>query len=120
MIEKAEKQKGFPSLNGLESAYSQVKLHFDPNLEKKLVGIARVSTGQNEFSGDFTTNSGSFLPPFSFHEEEECNEGLNQVKQSMGNDALNLSNISFNEPASPINQTAQTIIAKTDNEEIKE
>ncbi len=37
-------------------------------------------TTQNEFSGDYTTISGSFLPPYSFQEEEEGNEGLAEVK----------------------------------------
>lgn len=106
LIEKAEKEKGFPGLNKLESAYSQVKFYFDPNLEKKLGAIAKVYTerpggglSHPEFSGDFTTVSGSFLPPF---EEEGDNEGVTHMNKGLGG-ALNLSNISFNEPNSPIN-----------------
>lgn len=36
ILDKAEKQKNFPSLNGLETSYSQVKVHFDPNFEKNI------------------------------------------------------------------------------------
>lgn len=122
LLEKLEKEKGYPALNGMEQAYSQVKVHFDPALEKKLQGIARVvcCNNPNEVSGDLTTNSGSFLPPFSFNEEEEVNnEGLSHVKQTIANDALNLSNISFNEAPSPINQTTANIATKADQEETK-
>jgi hypothetical protein len=38
------------------------------------------------------------------------------VKQAIGNDGLNLSNISFNESPSPINQTT----ANLNQEEVKE
>lgn len=60
-------------------------------------------------SEDFTTNSGSFLPPFSYNDEEDFNDGIKHVKQALANDALNLSNISFNEPASPINNQQSMI-----------
>ena len=106
LIERAEKEKGFPSLNALESSYNQVKFYFETNLEKKLGAIARVYTdkpgGQTELSGDFTTVSGSFLPTF---EEEFNNEGVTHMNKGLGDGALNISNISFNEPNSPINQT---------------
>ena len=44
LIERAEKETGFPSLNALESSYNQVKFYFETNLEKKLGAIARVYT----------------------------------------------------------------------------
>lgn len=109
MIEKFEKQKGYPSLNGLEASYNQVKVHFEPNLDKKLAGIAKVFSSNGEFSGDFTTNSGSFLPPFSFNEEDE------RAKQET--DVLNLSNISFTDPSSPINQTTSNLLDKEESKE---
>jgi hypothetical protein len=109
LIEKFEKQKGYPSLNGMEASYNQVKVHFEPNLEKKLANIAKVFTSNGELSGDYTTNSGSFLPPFSFNEEDE------RVKQET--DALNLSNISFTEPSSPINQTSNNLLEKEETKE---
>jgi hypothetical protein len=53
---------------------------FENTIEKRLAGIAKVvGYGQTEFSGDFTTASQSFLPPFSFNEEEELNEGVKHV-----------------------------------------
>ena len=81
-----------------------MKFYFDPNLDKKLATIAKVYTerpgmpSMQEFSGDFTTVSGSFLPPF---EEEDV--GVNQMNKGLGDGALNISSISFNEPNSPIN-----------------
>jgi len=76
LLDKSEKQRGYPSLSGMETQYSQVKLVFEPNFEKRLQGIAKVlGPGQTaEYSGDYTTNSQSFLPPFSFNEKED-NEG---------------------------------------------
>ena len=109
-----------------------MRLYFEPDLEKKLGAIAKViGVGQSEYSGDYTTASGSFLPPFSFNEEEELHDGSNPaavIKHSSGNqqnlltqnngadEPLNLSNISFNETGSPINQTMNS----DKNEESKE
>jgi hypothetical protein len=44
LFEKVEKQKGFPSLNGLESQYKQVRLWYESptNFEKKIGMIAKV------------------------------------------------------------------------------
>eukprot|EP00347_Sterkiella_histriomuscorum_P020077 403339189 len=126
LLEKTEREKGFPSLNGLDQSYGTVKVSFDPTVDKKLQNIAKVycSNGQqqHDISEDFTTHSGSFLPPFSQYEEEDLNDGIQHVKLGLANDALNLSNISFNEPASPIN-TQQTINRPpplNDFEEVKE
>jgi hypothetical protein len=44
LIERAEKEKGFLSLNSLETFYNQVKFWSDPNLDKKLASIAKVYT----------------------------------------------------------------------------
>ncbi|CDW91449.1 achain crystal structure of engineered northeast structural genomics consortium target [Stylonychia lemnae] len=77
ILDKVEKQRGFPSLNGMENSYGTVKVAFDPNVEKKF-----------------------------FHDEEDLNDGIQQVQKAIANDPLNLSNISFNEPASPINNSS--------------
>jgi hypothetical protein len=42
LLEKAEREKGFTSLNGIDTLYSQVRLHFDPNFEKNLSKICKV------------------------------------------------------------------------------
>jgi len=47
LIERMEKEKGYPSLNSMDATCSQVKVFFDPNLEKKLQGIARVMCSNN-------------------------------------------------------------------------
>lgn len=36
LLDRSEKQRGYPSLNGMETQYSQVKLIFEPNFEKRL------------------------------------------------------------------------------------
>lgn len=64
VLDRNDKQKDFPSLNGLENQYNLVKVVFDPNFEKRLVNLAHVvgHTSNSEHSGDFTTASQSFLP----------------------------------------------------------
>ena len=100
IIDKNEKQKGYPSLQGLEAQYSQVRVSFEPNFERRLVNLATIiGFGQVENSYDFTTNSQSFLPQLSFTNEEET--GANNPSNIIPG-GLNLSNISFNEPSSPI------------------
>jgi len=89
----------------MDHYYNQIKLQFDPNFEKKLVNIAKIITINNhtDSSADITNASQSFLPPFSFNDEEEVNENISQpVNTESG---LNLSNISFNEVSSPINES---------------
>jgi hypothetical protein len=90
----------------MDVQYNQVKVVFEPNIEKRLAGIGKVvGFGQAEFSGDFTTASQSFLPPFSFNEEEELNEGVKHVNHQIAEGDLNLSEIAFSEPNSPINKS---------------
>ena len=43
LLEKIEKEKDFPSLNGLEAQYSLVKFQFDPSVEKKFPSICKVT-----------------------------------------------------------------------------
>lgn len=114
LFESVERQKGYPSLNGLDSQYKQVRLWYESpsNFEKKIGMIAKVlGPGQNEPSStDVTTVSGSFLPPFSLNEfmaEEDSHQKTNQ-NRDVEESALNLSNISFDDPNSPINQTTNT------------
>ena len=103
LFEKVERQKGFPSLNGLESQYKQVRLWYESpaSFEKKIGAIAKVlGPGQNEpTSTDVTTVSGSFLPPFSLNEimtEDDSQQKTNNNR--VDESALNLSNISFDDP----------------------
>ena len=42
ILDKNEKQKGFPSLIGLDQQYSQVKVIFEPNFERRLVNLAHI------------------------------------------------------------------------------
>lgn len=42
ILEKVEKKRGYPTLNGLESGYNQVKVSFEPNIEKKLASICKI------------------------------------------------------------------------------
>lgn len=42
MLEKGEKEKGYPSLNGMENNYNLVRVYFEPNLDKKLSTICKV------------------------------------------------------------------------------
>eukprot|EP00347_Sterkiella_histriomuscorum_P008603 403344461 len=115
ILDKAEKQKGFPSLNGFETQYNQVKLSFDQTFEKKLQNIAKViGPGQQDFSiKDQTTASASFLPPFSFILEEEITENISQpINAESG---LNLSNISFNELTSPCNDSLAPVVVPKQN-----
>ena len=99
MLDRNEKQKEFPSLIGLENIYNQVKVAFDPNFDRRLVNLAQVVGlgAQSENSGDFTTVSQSFLPQLSFTNEEDGGASVQPIPP------LNISNISFNEPSSPIN-----------------
>lgn len=109
IIDKNEKQKGYPSLQGLEAQYSQVKVAFEPNFERRLVNLAHIiGFGQVENSYDFTTNSQSFLPQLSFTNEEES--GANNPSNIIPG-GLNISNISFNEPSSPINDKNQANVS---------
>ena len=110
VIDRAEKQKGFPSLNGLESTYNLVRLSFDQHFDRKLVNIARVlGPGQTESSSDMTTASASFFPPFSFNEDEDVVQmdvvASNMTQPVSQDNGLNLSNISFNEITSPCNDS---------------
>lgn len=58
LIDRAEKQKNYPGLNGLEAQYNQVKVVFEPKFENVLSNIAKVvGFGQSEFSGELTTAS---------------------------------------------------------------
>ena len=77
-----------------------MKLFFDPNFDKKVGQIFKVQkAGQSDFSGDITTASGLI-----FNEEETGEPGGAHADD--GN-PLSLSNISFNEPSSPINNSAE-------------
>lgn len=64
--------------------------------------------GQSENSGEQETQSCTLLS-FNYTAEEECNVNLVQNKSNEGGNAINISNISFIEPLSPINQTALEI-----------
>jgi hypothetical protein len=68
ILDKHEKHKGYPSLNGLEQNYSQVKVVFADNIEKRLENVAKIVTGNNYESGtDLTAAS----LPFSLNSEED-------------------------------------------------
>jgi hypothetical protein len=88
-----------------------VKVIFEPNFEKRLTNLAHVSAStQPELNSAefFTTASQSFLPQLSFtNEEEGSNSGMvaNTHNNTLLPSTLNISNISFNEPSSPINET---------------
>jgi hypothetical protein len=84
---------------------------FEPNFERRLLNLAQI-IGHGENSYDYTTNSQSFLPQLSFTNEEET--GVNNPSSIIPG-GLNISNISFNEPSSPINDKAAAV-----KEEIKE
>lgn len=84
-------------------------MSFEPNFERRLVNLAQIiGFGQVENSYEFTTNSQSFLPQLSFTNEEEsaANNPSNIIPGG-----LNISNISFNEPSSPINDKNQANVS---------
>ncbi len=85
---------------GIEKEYCQIKLYFEPSFDKKTTGIFKVLPG-HEISGDMTTASGSIMP-LNFNDEET----LEPSHHDEGN-PLSLSNISFNEPSSPINNSSE-------------
>ena len=72
ILDRSERFKGYPSLPGLDSAYSMVKLTFDPHFEKKLESLAKVCTGvaNNTSTGSNDCTSSVSLPTFSFNEED--------------------------------------------------
>ena len=42
LLEASEKVKGYPSLNGLQQFYNQVRLHFEPNVQSKFSLLGKV------------------------------------------------------------------------------
>ncbi len=88
-----------------------MKVVFEPNFDRRLVNLAHVSaTNQPDHNSvEFFTNaSQSFLPQLSFtNEEEGSNSGMAATthNNTLLPSTLNISNISFNEPSSPINET---------------
>jgi hypothetical protein len=118
ILNRNEKEKGFPSLIGLDQQYNQVRVIFEPNFDKRLINLARVASGfpnqggsggvagvGGENSGDFTTASQSFFPQLSFTNEEEGGIQTNQIIPG----GLNISSISFIEPTSPINDKRDAV-----------
>ena len=74
-------------------------MHFEPHFDKKTANIFRVlKAGQFENSNDMTTAT----MPLIFNEEETVEPG-HHINDD-GN-PLSFSNLSFNEPPSPINHS---------------
>jgi hypothetical protein len=108
LLEKSEKEKGYPNLQGLESGYNQVRVSFEPHLEKKLAPICKIigpgqQVGNDSNNCDYTTASASFLPPFTVEEVEGLDGKIGNNGEDGSGNPLSLSNISFNESPSPIN-----------------
>ncbi len=59
VLDRNEKQRGFPSLSGMETQYNQVRVVFEPNFEKRLVGLATiVPYGSSQPPASNVENSG--------------------------------------------------------------
>lgn len=43
LLERSEREKGYPNLNDLENCYNQVKINFEPNFEKRLIQIYKIN-----------------------------------------------------------------------------
>jgi hypothetical protein len=82
-----------------------VRLHFEQNVQNKFSLLGKViGAEQSESSTEYTTVSESFIPILSFNEEEEMM--MHPDKSGGFEETLNLSQISFTEPSSQINNSS--------------